>query len=248
MFSRHQNGYQLTDDGTSLLVPAEALEQAAQTFSTEAIGNAGKIAGKVRLATAENLAVQLIIPSVRQLKIQHPHLQIDVATDVKTVNLHRRDADLAVRMVRPTRGNVTIRKLGTLGYGLYGATDYVNRRESGPNNSKFESDRFIGWAEAYAHLPAAQWVERTLRGQPPAITTSSLAGQVTAAQSGLGLAVLPHILGRQAGLKKIELDLGISQSIWLIIHTDLMASLRVRAVADHLTDLIHAHRDQLKGN
>lgn len=78
------------------------------------------MAGSVRLATADNLANPLIIPSLARLFAIHPDLRVELVTGVQTVNLHRRDADLAVRMVKPDAGNVTIKRLGTLGFGLYG--------------------------------------------------------------------------------------------------------------------------------
>src|SRR5690606_19635765 len=101
-------------------------------------------------------------------------LALEVVTDVQTVNLHRRDADLAIRMVKPERGNVTVRRLGTLGYGLYASQGYMDRRAAKREDSRFDTDRFIGWCETYGHLPAAQWVERMLRGRAPVLATTTL--------------------------------------------------------------------------
>ncbi len=159
LFSRHQSGYRLTDEGEALLVRAEALEQAGFAFAER--GRHAAVSGKVRLATAENLANPFIIPALPPLLARHPALSLEVLTDVSTVNLHRRDADLAVRMVEPQRGHVVLRRLGQLGFGLYGAADYVAARG---DSSGFEADQFIGWAEPYGHLPAAQWMERVLAG------------------------------------------------------------------------------------
>jgi len=199
----------------------------------------------VRLATAENLANSLIIPSLPALRARHPQLVLDLVTDVATVNLHRRDADLAVRMVKPTRGNVTVRRLGTLGFGLYGAPAYIHARRDGPEGGTFDADDFIGWSEAQSHLPAAQWIERTLRGRLPVVTTTTLKAQLCAAKAGLGLAILPHFLAVDAGLLRLPVELGVDQSIWLVVHGDLTASRRVRVVADHLIDVMRRNRVML---
>lgn len=241
LFSRHQNGYRLTDDGAALLERAETLEQAAEAFTEGSAAQAG-IAGRVRLATAETLANHIIIPALPKLTNQYPDLTLEVVTDVPALNLHRRDADLAVRLVKPERGNVTIRRLGTLGFGLYASRDYAEHRQ---DDARLEADRFITWCETFGHLPAARWVERALRGRAPVLATTTLSAQLSAVTSGVGLAVLPHFLGRQSDLVCLQGDLGIDQEIWLAVHSDLAQSRRVRVVADFLAELIRASPAEL---
>lgn len=245
LFSRHQNGYRLTDDGAALLERAEALEQAAEAFA-EGSAAQTEIAGRVRLATAETLANHLIIPALPKLTDQYPDLSLEVVTDVQTVNLHRRDADLAIRMVKPQRGNVAIRRLGTLGYGLYASRGYMGRRMPRHEDARFDSDPLVGWCETHAHLPAAQWVERMLRGRAPVLTTTTLSAQVSATVAGVGLAVLPHFIARQNDLVCLQGDLGIDQGIWLAIHADLAQSRRVRVVAEFFASLIRESRERLE--
>lgn len=242
LFSRHQNGYRLTDDGAALLERAEALELAAEAFAEGSAAQAA-IAGRVRLATAETLANHIIIPAMSKLTSQYPDLTLEVVTDVQTVNLHRRDADLAVRLVKPERGNVTIRRLGTLGFGLYASRTYTGQRHE---TARLETDRFITWCETYAHLPAAQWIERVLRGHPPILATTTLSAQLSAVVAGIGLAVLPHFLGRQNDLVCVQPDIGIDQEIWLAVHSDLGQTRRVRVVADFLVGLVRDSKQELE--
>jgi len=244
LFSRHQSGYRLTDDGQALLERAEALEHAGHAFAASA-QNQGRIAGSVRLATAENLANPLIIPSLDRLFSLHPDLRIEIVSGVRTVNLHRRDADLAVRMLKPEVGNVMIKRLGSLGFGLYGAHSYVHARRAGPQATTFDDDVFIGWTESYRHLPAAKWITRALRARTCKVETNTLSAQLTAAAAGLGLAILPHYLARRAGLVCLLPQIGADQPIWLVIHADLAHSRRVRAVADHLIALFEEKQSEL---
>ncbi|WP_373764636.1 LysR substrate-binding domain-containing protein, partial [Delftia acidovorans] len=99
----------------------------------------------------------------------------------------------------------------------------------------------------HAHLPAARWMARALRGRPCRLETNTLSAQPAAAQAGLGLAVLPHFLARQAGLVCVEPQLGADQPIWLAMHADLAHSRRVRAVADHLIELFERRQAELEG-
>lgn len=241
LFSRHQSGYRLTDDGAALLDRAEAMEQAAAAF-VEGSSAQGEIAGRVRLATAETLASGLVIPALPGLRARFPDLALEIATDVSAVNLHRRDADLALRMVKPERRNVTLRRLGRLGFGLYGSDTYLTTRPA----TRLEDHDFITWVETRAHLPAAQWVERVLRGRAPVLATSTLGAQLVAARAGLGLAVLPHFLARQHGLVGLPAELGLDQDIWLAVHGDVARTPRVRVVADFLAGLVHDMREVLE--
>jgi len=244
LFSRHQSGYRLTDDGEALLERAEALEHAGHAFG-EAAQQQGRVAGCVRLATAENLANALIIPSLPPLFARHPDLRIELVSGVQTVNLHRRDADLAIRMSKPEAGNLTIKRLGTLGFGLYGASSYLETRRAGLEATLFDEDILIGWTEAYRHLPAAKWISRFSRAQPCKLETNTLSAQMSAALAGIGLAVLPHFLARQTSLVCLLPEINADQPVWLVLHTDLAHSRRVRAVADHLLQLFEEHQSEL---
>lgn len=246
LFVRQQSGYELTEDGAELVEKAEAVEAAAHAFAVGADTQA-QMSGQVRLATAENVATELILPELPAFRAQYPDLLVELVTDISTANLHRRDADLALRMVRPERGNVTLRGLGTLGYGLYCSTSYELRRDSNPDLGYYDTDDFITWGEMYSHLPTAQWIERVLRGRRPALTTTSLATQVAAAKAGLGLALLPHFIARDSGLVCVDADLGVDQPIYLVIQTDLAKSRRIRALADFLADVVARNSGRLGG-
>ncbi|WCN07501.1 LysR family transcriptional regulator [Marinomonas mediterranea] len=239
LFIRSQTGYKLTEEGEELLESAEHMEDAILSFRSQA-SKQSELSGTVKLATAESLASVLILPNLPQFRAQFPSLDIDLITDIRTSNLHRRDADLALRMVRPTQGNVSFRRIGTLGYGLYTG-------ENTPEGSHLDQEQtYIGWNEHYQNLPAAQWLARLLNGKPPAITTTSVGTQVAACQAGLGLAVLPHIVAQHVGLRCLQTLSDVEQAIYLVIHSDLAQSKRVRAVADFLSDLVEKHEMALR--
>lgn len=238
LFTRDQGGHRLTDDGMALVPRAEALEQAGYAFGAAAQGRTDRVAGHVRLATAQMLADHFIVPALPGLLAPHPGLSVEIVTGVAAVNLHRRDADLAIRMIKPERGNLSIRRLGVLGFGLYAAPDYLRQRGEPQRAASLEENAFIGWTETQQHLPAAQWLEGTLRGRPCRMLASAVSTQMAAARAGLGLAVLPHWLARRQGLACVRSDIGCDQPIWLAIHADLAHSRRIRLVADFLSDLV----------
>ncbi|WP_312239533.1 LysR family transcriptional regulator [Pantoea sp.] len=245
LFSRHQSGYRLTDDGEIMLERAEALECAGLAFG-EAAQLQGLTGGLVRLATSENLATHFILPALKGLLDTHPELRIEVLSGVQSVNLHRRDADLAVRMVKPDVGNLTLKRLGKVGFGVYGSADYLQSRSLSDGAPSFNEDAFVGWGEAFQHLPAAQWISRILRGRPCRLEANTLSAQVAAVSAGLGLGVLPHFMARKNGLRCVQEEIGADQTLWLVMHTDLASSRRVRVVADHLITLFEESEALLK--
>lgn len=159
LFVRLQTGYRLTEDGAEMVERAEAMEACANGLGAGGT-RTPDVSGRVCLATAENLANHLIMPALAEFRTQYPRLTLDIVTDISTVNLHRRDADLALRMVAPVRGHVMVQKLGMLGYGLYGAPSYIAQRTRAGDSPAYDHDDFITWSEAQSHLPAADCVER----------------------------------------------------------------------------------------
>ncbi|MGG7939848.1 LysR family transcriptional regulator [Klebsiella aerogenes] len=240
LFSRHQSGYRLTDDGEALLARAEALEHAGLAFG-ETARLQGNVAGLVRLATSDNLAAYFILPSLNGLMEKYPDLRVEVLSGVQSVNLHRRDADLAIRMVKPESGNLTLKRLGKVGFGLYSA----DTGQAGSTDIAFNHAQYIGWPESHQHLPAARWITRTLRGRPCRVEANTLLAQLSAVSAGLGLGVLPHFMARENGLQCVNADIGVDQTLWLVMHSDLAHSRRVRVVADHLIALFDEIKDQL---
>lgn len=82
-------------------------------------------------------------------------------------------------------------QLASISYGLYGATDYVSQR----NPSEFE---FMGYEESLRHTPQQQWLETITNSQTYVLRSNDLGAIFQATIAGLGVAVLPHFLGRQA--------------------------------------------------
>lgn len=228
-----------------MLERAEALEYAGLAFG-ETAKLQGNIAGLVRLATSDNLATHFILPSLKGILETHPDLRVEVLSGVQSVNLHHRDADLVIRMVKPDAGNLTLRRLGTVGFGVYGAKAYLEDLGDIPAGISLSDAQYVGWSESHQHLPAARWVTRMLRGRPCRVEANTLLAQVSAVSAGLGLRVLPHFMARKNGLQCVQPDTGADQTLWLVMHSDLAGSRRVRAIADHMIAVFDKYKDQLR--
>lgn len=246
LFAHHQSGYKLTAEGAHILPSAEAMETAAMTLLSRC-RTPGEVVGSVRLATTEMLASELILPALPVLQRELPQLSLEIITDSKIVNIHQFDADLALRLVKPESGNVVIRRLGELGFSLYSSQQYSDNLTDHSPDYLYANGRFVGWAEALSHLPMAKWTAEKLKGRALVLETTSLATQVAAVSAGAGVALLPHFIAQRHGLVRLSETLNVKYPLWLVIHSDLSHTPRVRRVANFLTGLVHDNQLRLSG-
>ncbi|WP_338664652.1 LysR family transcriptional regulator [Pararoseomonas sp. SCSIO 73927] len=248
LFQRHQTGYFLTDEGRVVLRHAELVEDSVMALERGAAGLDKKPTGTVRLATSENLATDLIIPALPAFRDRYPGICLEIVTSTVAAELGRREADIALRVVRPTRGNLKVRRVGHMTYSVYGSRDYVEKHpviEGEPLGGR----HFIAWDDSHAYMPAAAWLSREHPGCKIALVTSSLPTQIAAVRAGLGLAVIPDFLAVEDDfVRLIPPDQMFSAEVWLVTHADLVASARVRAVSDFLADQVMAANPALSGH
>lgn len=246
LFSRHQNGYQLTTEGEALLLEAEALEQAALNFQAAA-DLQHEVAGVVRIAVAENIANHLIIPSLAMLCGKHPKLSIEINSATELANIHRRDADIAIRTIQPETGNLTIKRLGQFGFSLYASKTYLQDHpmQISVELENWNHHRLIGWDQQHQYLDSAQYMRQVTHGQPLLIATNHLLSQVHAIQAGLGIGLIPKFMAQNLDLICIDSTVCMTQPIWLAVHSNLLHSPRVRVVVDHCTELFQRQADKL---
>jgi DNA-binding transcriptional LysR family regulator len=247
LFARHQTGYFLTDEGRELLGRAEAVEDNMLAFERGASGLAPAVSGIVRLATTENLATDLVIPALPRFVARHPQLRLEIVTTTATVELGRRDADLALRVVRPSHGNLKMRRLGEMTHGVYGHRDYLARHPA-RDGDPLAGRAIVTWDEAHAHLPAARWLALHAPEAHVVLAASTLRAQIAAVRAGLGLAVLPDFLATDPHFVRVLAPSEVfSDGLWLVMHADLAASNRVRAVADFLAETVAQASGRLAG-
>lgn len=233
LFLRHQSGYVLTDQGKALLPRAEAAEEALAGL-LHAADEQDRIRGNVRVASIESLIAPLLVPALAPLLAAHPGLDVEILFSTQTVNLHRHDADLALRMVRPDHGNLLVRQVVVMGFGLYGP----------PTGAA--PARHVSWPDHVSLGTVLAWSRAFAGPDTPRLSVNTLEAQVQAVRQGLGLAVLPHFLARPAQLRLIADRLPdgdtMERPVYLVTQADLAASRRVSAVSDAIVDAIAARR------
>lgn len=234
LMERRPDGYVLTEEGESVRALAEAMDERAQAIRRREGDDAG-LSGTVRLTMTQALADIFLIPRLGPLRAANPSLNLEIIVDNRTLSLARREADLAIRLARPQRGDLVGRRLATLGYGLYAAPD--------------APDTLIAYDESMAELPEALWLDRHGGGRRVAFRSNSVQGQLAAAVAGFGTAFLPCMLADGVpGLERHPLPgPPLTREAWLLVHRDRREVPRVRTVIEHLVAVFTAERDRLEG-
>jgi DNA-binding transcriptional LysR family regulator len=127
LFTRAAKGLTLSVAGTALLPHARAMKEAAQALSLAAAGRDVEMSGTVRITASQIMATYILPAMLADLRMREPQIEIELVPSDTTENLLFREADIAVRMYRPTQLDLITRHLVDLPLGLYGAKTYLDR-------------------------------------------------------------------------------------------------------------------------
>jgi len=238
LFTRNSSGFALNAAGASALAEAAQMEMAACAL-TDKRENPGNIAGSVRITVARVLADGFLAERLASVQSKYPELDIELIATARNLSLARREAEIALRLARPASGELLTRRVMTLDYGFYAAPEYSKRLDSG------EQPVFITFDDASDYVPEAAWAQRFLHGRRVLLRANSQLSQALAARAGRGVALLPSLVALTlGGLEPVAFDEAPpSRELWLLMRPDVARLARVRAVADHLVELFHEHRD-----
>ncbi|MFT3770365.1 MAG: LysR family transcriptional regulator [Minicystis sp.] len=128
LFERRSSGYALTAAGQRVVEAARVMEAAAAEVEARALGEDERLAGTVRIATTESLAEHFVAPALARVRAAHPAIDAVILTSWHTVNLVDREADVAVRLLRPTDPRLLGRRLASFALRLYAAPAYLAAR------------------------------------------------------------------------------------------------------------------------
>lgn len=222
---------------------ALALERAAQGLDT-------RPAGVVRITTVDALAVRFLAPNLARFRQQLPDVTLEIDSSPRTLDLGRREADLALRLGRPRQEALIARKVGRLGFTVYASRSYLARRGLPPLGKLMEGHEFIDDDEEQAWAAEVKWARALTPGARVAARMQTWQGRMVAAEAGAGIAVLPCFLG-DASRTLCRLggpgDL-VHYDLWLLVHREMRQVARIRVVYDFIAGLIAENAARLEGS
>jgi DNA-binding transcriptional LysR family regulator len=223
----------LTADGKRIATVAAPMEEAAFALGRAAQAAKPGIDGEVSISAPPNFASSLIAPQLIRLRHQHPGIRLKLIGEKRRASLSRREADVALRLMRPVEAGLFVRRIGSFGFSLYGAPAYLEKTPP-------HAFAFIGYDASMAESPQEVWLGTIIGEREVVLRTNDLETQVAAARAGLGIAALPHYLGDgDSRLQRhVVTQKPISRDVWLVLHRDLRQVPAVRGVMEFLVNCL----------
>jgi DNA-binding transcriptional LysR family regulator len=214
--------------------------------------------GTVRLAVGEVLAAKIVAPSVAAFHERYPHLELEVMADAAAVGggiaprvaVPLKDVDMAIRAARPTQGDMIMRKLGDMAYGLYGSKAYLQEHGHPQELSDLAGHSLIGFSRNDSPFGPIWWMSRAEKVGEIAFRSSSAAARARAVLDSNGLAVLPCVVGDvEPEMDRVfGPDIVGSLELWLLTRNDLAQQAHVRAVMEFMVEVVRRARSELEGD
>lgn len=235
LFDRTPDGVLPTALAEELTPHAEALELSASGFAMAAAGREREVAGIVRITAPPGVAEHLLAPALPRLFARWPKLRVALDATVAYADLSRREADLAMRVQRPTHGDLVSKKLSEGEDLLLASAGYA--RELG-RMARADRARWITWGDELAHIPSARWVGVVAPPETVVLRTNSIGSQLAAARAGVGVVLLARPYRERFGLVEVNLAPSLADSLparprgalWLVGHRALREVPRIAAV------------------
>ena len=123
LFTRSQAGLMPTEVAAGLRAYAEAMESTAAALERAATGHGEDVRGVVRISASEVIGVEVLPPILARLRERNPELKVELVVTNQVQDLLRREADIAVRMMRPRQEQLVARRVGQITLGLHAHND-----------------------------------------------------------------------------------------------------------------------------
>jgi DNA-binding transcriptional LysR family regulator len=237
LFTRSGAGLAPTETARALRPHAEAMAAAAEALRRTASGEADAVRGAIRITASEVVSVEVLPSILTGFHETHPDVTIELVPSNRQEDLLRRDADIAVRMFRPTQGALVARRIGDVALKLYAHRRYIEAHgmpaslEAAARSAiGFDRDTQIQRYLAERQIPLAR--------EAFAFRSDHDLAQLAALRAGFGVG------GCQAPIARRDPDLvpvledqfRADLEFWVAMHEDLKSSRRMRLMFDWLVE------------
>jgi len=242
LFDRTATGFTPSELGLRAYEPVRQASAALAEAELVLAGTGGVLEGSVRI-TASVVTSHYTLPTIlRTLRDEFPAIALELVPSDSPENLLLREADIAVRMFRPTQLDLITRKLGETPIIVCAHESYIRRRGAPRSVEEFAKHDLIGFDRSDVLIATAKRLGFSLRREDFSIRCDNQSAMWELAKAGLGITFAQNnlVLGTP-GMVALDLPLAIpSLEVWLTSHRELYGSRRIRTVYDRLAQLLTA--------
>jgi DNA-binding transcriptional LysR family regulator len=238
LFTRSPRGLIATSAAHDLVPHVEAMAAASAALLRAASGEAAAESGTVRLAASEIMGCEVLPEILADFRNGHPAIDLELTLSNRPEDLLRRQADIAVRMMRPTQTALVTKKIGTVQIGLYAHRSYAELHGLPQTVEALAQHCWIGFDhDDHSFRSVGREALRVTRTMFKFRCDSDI-GQMAVLRAGIGIGGCQvNIAKKSADLLPVLPDvLRFDLEIWLAMHEDLRATRRIRRLFDHLAD------------
>jgi len=242
LFERTGRGVVPTRTALAIADAARRMDDAAQSLVRTVAGRRQETGGTVRVTTSEVAAAYLLPPLFARLQTLEPAISVDVVASNQITNLLRREADIAVRMARPTQASLVARRIAEIRIGAYAHRRYLARAGTPRGLDELLNHRLVGYdsdetllrgfARMGLHVGREQFAVRT--------DNQVVYGRLVAEGAGIGFVARYNAAGWPGVVPVLEQLRIPSLPCWLAVHREIRSSGAVRRVYEFLAEAIPA--------
>jgi len=249
LFERRKTGYVATVAGTEMAALAARMEEDVTAFGRKLAGRDVAPSGELRVTTTDTLYLNVLLPIFAAFRAAHPLIRLDVVIGNQTLNLSKRDADIAIRASDTPGETLVGRRIATLTWAIYGRAEQgLSPAEQADPKALFQRD-WVALGDQLSHVKAARYVRDHVDPQRIALRSSAVLGLTEAVEQGLGIGPLPcFIADQRPGLIRLmPPDPDFSTGLWILTHPDIRNAPRVRAFMDFCGNELAKRRGLIEG-
>ena len=243
LFTRSPAGLAATAAAAALVPHAEAMASAAEALGRAAAGAGDENKGTIRLTASEFISAEVLPAMLADFQDRHRGITIELVPSNRVEDLLRRDADLAVRMHRPSQDALVARQIGPVPIRMYAHRRYIERRGLPTSLDDTAHHALIGFDRDASSYRSVGGPALTITRDLFAFRTDNDLVQFAALRAGVGIG------GCQVGVARRYPELvpvlhdaiKLALEIWLVTHEDLRLDRRVRLLFDFLAERLAAY-------
>lgn len=229
LFDRGRTGASPTRAGNAIMPLVRDMAVQADRLARTAAAIRNSLSAPVVVSATEFIIAEVLAPCLGNMRRQADGIVVTLHSQGDVISLAGREADLAVRMVRPVGADLMIKKLMPLQLGLFASAEFLNGRS--PDRLDLRGERLVLYDDSFGRLPENDWVDQAGLAGSVVARTGSTRALLNAALSGSAIALLPVAIGLRHRLLEVSAPAGLpARTPWLVCHRDLRRIPEIRIV------------------